>query len=644
MKNDRIVKAYDSINPSIADKQKMLNVILQEAHLEEKPVKARKKRDSIVYTATPAKTSKRSTFMTIAASLALLLVSGFVLARMIGGGDQNPSYVQPTEEQATVTVNVSYIPVLEKYRTALREGWSKEECEIEGISTRFYMPEPVDFTIGKRILDINNDGRAELLIGHDINIWDLYTTLEDGTPIQLLSDVQDGWQYYICENQWILAEYYSKKDCCVEYYRLEGHQLMIEQQMQYRDGQWMIERAEQEWESISEREVQDLTNSIKKLTPDWIPLEDHAQIDADAMERYTPILEKYTTALSENWSEQLYQENDISSQIATYLTAANNPGWCLTDLDENGTNELVIADKDRVYDIYTLNDAGMAEHILTATGPNAFSLYQGGILREQVFFSKGCSWYLSQLSEGKQELLNVLTYRNEYEGTEAAEGYYYGTNEDNGERISKDQAGEILSRYQPMNLQLTPLVDWDFDIFDDEAAYDSLIDVYQQALTEKWDAEKCLQQDISMMISRFQEDPGKINAVYLDMDKDGMNELLITDGMMIYDLYTLTDGGPVHLLTGWERNSYRYCMEDVIFNRASGSAFNTCYRYYRLENGELVVVDSVVFDASVNPDNPWFRSADGETPETPLTEQEATAIMGSYKDLSLLGTSILEID
>ena len=81
MKNDRIVRAYDSINPSTAEKAKMLDAILQEANLEEKPVKARKKREPIVYTARAPKTSKRGKFTAIAASLVLLLISGLILGR-----------------------------------------------------------------------------------------------------------------------------------------------------------------------------------------------------------------------------------------------------------------------------------------------------------------------------------------------------------------------------------------------------------------------------------------------------------------------------------------------------------------------------------------------------------------------------------
>jgi hypothetical protein len=64
MKNSRIVRAYDSINPSPAEKAKMLDAILAEANLEEKPVRQRKKKEPVVYTARPTKVSKRSTVMT----------------------------------------------------------------------------------------------------------------------------------------------------------------------------------------------------------------------------------------------------------------------------------------------------------------------------------------------------------------------------------------------------------------------------------------------------------------------------------------------------------------------------------------------------------------------------------------------------
>jgi hypothetical protein len=122
-----------------------------------------------------------------------------------------------------------------------------------------------------------------------------------------------------------------------------------------------------------------------------------------------------------------------------------------------------------------------------------------------------------------------------------------------------------------------------------------------------------------------------------------MVELIITDGMMIYDLYTQKNGTPVKLLTGWERNSYQLCLDNIIYNRGSNGAASSVNNYYQLQDGELVLVESVVFDANKDFDNPWFRSSDGETPEEPLTEAEANAIMDSYPTISFLGIDLLEI-
>ena len=174
-------------------------------------------------------------------------------------------------------------------------------------------------------------------------------------------------------------------------------------------------------------------------------------------------------------------------------------------------------------------------------------------------------------------------------------------------------------------------------------AYDSLFALYRQALAEKWDMQQCSDNDISLMISNFAEDPDQISAYLLDLDGNGVMELIITDGMMIYDLYTLKSGSPVKLLTGWERNSYRLCLNNVIYNQGSNGAASTVFNYYQLTAGELVLVESVVFDANKDFENPWFRSSDGETPEVSITEEEAKQIMDSYPSISFLGIDLLEM-
>jgi len=454
MKNNRIVKAYDSINPSAADKQRMLDAILAEANLEETPRQTQKAKEPIVYTAKPTKTNKWSILGALAACFAVLILAGFVLRWM---GQQDVMYADPTQsasEPINVTVNFSYTPVLEKYRAALKEGWTKEQCQIEGISTRFYLPEPVDFTIGHRILDINDDGHAELLIGHDNLIWDLYTTLEDGTPVQLLSDEQDGWQYYLCENQLILAEYYSKEDCYVEYYRLEDHRLVMQQQFQYRDGQWMMESAEQEWEMISEKEVQNLTNSIEKLEPEWIPFAEGSN-DAAAAEPYLPVLEKYKTAVIEDWNPGICMENGISLMIGYCGELYDELGYATMDLDGNGIDELIITDGNNIYDLYTIiqDETVGPLRLIDATERQQYFMITDGYIYCMGSGSASVSYYTLYSLEGSN--LKLLEgYMMDYE-TNPDDPWFYYDGIEQGEPCPREIAVAAIDPIQFAHISFT---------------------------------------------------------------------------------------------------------------------------------------------------------------------------------------------
>jgi hypothetical protein len=373
------------------------------------------------------------------------------------------------------------------------------------------------------------------------------------------------------------------------------------------------------------------------MEPDWVPLDpDAVQTDPDTMERYIPVLEKYKTAISEQWTKDQCVQNDISSDIST---PSSSLGWCLRDVDENGIQELIISDGDSIFDLYTLHD-NQPKHVITSQDDHKFKLCENGIIEEHVFFAQASRWYFYALSADEQILQGVLIYDSQKENEKA---YAYGPNEDNVSYISKEEAGSIIFAHQSAKLKVTPFVEGQFGNATDLTAYDPVLALYRQALSEKWDMQLCSDNDISLMISYFVDESDRISAHMMDLDGNGVNELIITDGMMIYDLYTLKDGSPVKLLTGWERNAYRLCLNNVIYNQGSNGAASTVFNYYQLLAGELVLVESVVFDANKDFDNPWFRSSDGETPEEPLTEDEANAIMDSYPTISFLGIDLLEI-
>lgn len=464
MKNDRIVRAYDSVNPTAVQKERILKEILAEARLDAPEGNQRRR-------VRPEMHGKRKSpgrrLLPLAACFAVLLAVGLVLrGHFLSSAQDAPPGPVPEKPTAVhsgyeMTAADHYAPVLEKYRRAVEESWTEEQCRIEGITPNMQY---VSSKTGYALVDLDGDGREELIIAQEVSpehdmVWDFYTTLEDGTPIQLWSD---------------------------------------------------------------ERSF------------------DHCRV---------------------------YRDNII----------------CISHEEDQ-------------------------------PGEHAFYV----------------------LEYGKLVLLESI----EYEG----DGIIHRNAEGDTRSISAQEAMELVFGYKHQKLNLTWLVEDPDGVREPDAAerYAQVIEKYQTALQEKWDREICINNDISLMIANYRETPESICAFYLDLDEDGVAELMITDGMMILDLYTLKDHKPVHLLTGWERNSYRYCMDNVIFNHGASSAYSSCYNYYRMENGALILVDSVVFDASIDPDNPWFLSADGETAGDPITEEKANEIMEQYKDMTILGQPLLQ--
>ena len=140
-------------------------------------------------------------------------------------------------------------------------------------------------------------------------------------------------------------------------------------------------------------------------------------------------------------------------------------------------------------------------------------------------------------------------------------------------------------------------------------------DVLQKHLTarkEKWDSIKLEQEHMSYMYNLTD----KIGYVYWDVNADGIDELLIgeiADGEwkgIIYDIYTMVDRKPQHVVSGGSRNRFYVCDDTFICNEYSSGAMESGVRTYILvENStELYPQVSFKYDAYTNPKNPYFLS------------------------------------
>ncbi len=635
MKNKRIMDAYDTIIPNPADKQRMLDAILAEAQLEEAPHKEKRLKEPIVYTKKQSvKPNRGSVFGTLAAVLALIFIAAFAL-KFLFRQPEDVAYTAPVEPIVTGT---AYDAVLNKYQSALQEGWTAEQCQIEDISEILSASEYGKTYIGYQILDLDKNGREELIISDGDMVVDLYTLLEDATPVHILSYEGDNVKYRVCDNGVIIMQCFEKKESEWSSFRLQENRLTEDQMLMCVDNEWFVLSPEAKWELINREQAHAI---MEQHTPLKLELALFASNSKDRNESkeespYDLILKKYETALLENWTWEQCEQNDISSEIMDESTIRNNLGWCLFDIDKNGVEELVISDGVNLFDLYVMQHDNVGPgHLIMAHGGMRYTLCKDGTIEQRDLYSKGSSWSYYTLSDGELTLEGLLVYRNEYEGTTSTERYYYGTDEDNVQPISKDEAGKIIvnenksSMVLKLNLFVAPeSIDTDEGIY-----YQNLLELYQTALYENWHPATCMENGLSLMVAHRGEYYDDLGYTMMDLDGNGIEELIITDGRNIYDLYTIIQDettGPLKLAAAMERLDYYLIQNNHIFYRGSGGAARQVYCHYELDGTKLTLLEGYGFDADTDPLNPWFFH-DGEEYGDPCVNFDPQPIIDSYE-------------
>lgn len=606
MRNRRIIQAYDSINPSAADKQKMLDAILAQAAPEEPPRRMIKNREPVVYTAKPTKTSKRSFIGTLAASFALIVLAGFGLGFVLSRKPVQPAYESPdpqVTEPASTAADI-YQPVLEKYRRALEEGWTKEQCEIEGISLR--MQAGADQTkAGYAFRDLDGDGREELLIAeeslpHIDLIWDIYTTLSDGTPVQIYSDECDGTQCYLHEGNIISTEYSGKTQGDYIYHTLEKGQLILKECLQYDEDVWFYTDGDGNTKNITNKEAMDISDSYEhlKLELTWLAdIPDYLR-DEEMVEQYLPTLEKYRTAISEGWDGAMCSENGIS-----FLTPIANEYdglyYSISDLDGNGVQELVVAehpyqestDMDFL-DIYTLRN-GRAEKIMSRNEERLLRyLCEDGTVKDMSPPERGnYDTYVSFWDINQDGMYAQTGSVYQISGR-----WYHGF--PTSEEITPVEAEAEVRSFKPPKLDFMELAAPDrAESLTGYEGYDHIISKYVTAINEGWTAHLCEQNDISPRILDETALQYNLGWCLVDIDKNGVEELVVSDGVHLFDLYCIMphDGGPGHLImNNVPAEHYMLCKDGTIelqTNFSKGSS----WKYYRVSGWDLKLEDVLIY-------------------------------------------------
>ncbi|MBR6127403.1 hypothetical protein IKQ21_06935 [bacterium] len=153
-----------------------------------------------------------------------------------------------------------------------------------------------------------------------------------------------------------------------------------------------------------------------------------------------------------------------------------------------------------------------------------------------------------------------------------------------------------------------------------EDLYQDILKKHITAIKEKWDSVKLEEENMSYMynvIRAGNKNPlDKVGYIFYDANADGIDELLIgeiADGEwkgVIYDMYTMVNRTPKHVVSGGTRNRYYICNGTFVCNEYSSGAKESGLRVYVLVENSTALFGQVGFkyDAYENPKNPWFIS------------------------------------
>ncbi len=163
-----------------------------------------------------------------------------------------------------------------------------------------------------------------------------------------------------------------------------------------------------------------------------------------------------------------------------------------------------------------------------------------------------------------------------------------------------------------------------------EALYRPILEKYVTAIQAGMTLPDCAEAGISTLVG-YLTDLSQLGWWMTDLDGNATQELIISDGNVIYDLYTVTDGSVVHIFSGHERNSYRLCENNLLKNSGSNGAASSVYSIYRLVGKNLVQEQVVTYDGIKDPDNGWFIGFE----ETPATYEEAQELLDGYREVTI---------
>lgn len=324
-------------------------------------------------------------------------------------------------------------------------------------------------------------------------------------------------------------------------------------------------------------------------------------------EAYQPVIAKYVTALTEHWGGEACSNADISI-LVSYATSPSELGYALLDLDNDGTDELIIAnDAERqvIYDLYSLVN-GKLVHVFTGWDRNSYELREGyRILNIGSNGAASADYVYCHLSNGQLVTDSLIRFDA---ATDPDHPWFRGTGENDLAPITDENwsEDEIYSAAASLPITITSFAD------DSAGSYDPALADYEGYLSTI--------------------DTSSIKYYALrDLDGDGQDELLLyNSGETLTKVAAIQNGTAQEILSG---NVLDLCEGNVLeaWEGGSGAEQRT---YYRVENHTAVPFECIIYNID---ENQCYRDSNYDFYEenlTPITEEEYNRVVNTYPGMS----------
>jgi hypothetical protein len=384
------------------------------------------------------------------------------------------------------------------------------------------------------------------------------------------------------------------------------------------------------------------TETAQMIERDIINLD---ELFPDVPEQYLDILGKYYEALAFDYGSEVWESCGLNLTAYENLDVIEDLGYTLMDLDGNGQEELLITDGDQVYDLYVEVDGEVRELLagrIDAQGKrNSIKLCQDNTF--MIWQRSSGVDYIHWWRLGKDGLGDIALVCEETVSGGDDGKWYAGPNDKDAVPVSEEEAREIMNSRDPVFVNYTSICPEKFAMNPDvmPVGFAQVIEKYIRAHEEGWSVEEYMQSDICYVLG-MQDSIWQYGYALMDLNGDGIDELIITDGSLIYDLYILMeDGGAGHIISAGERARYYLCEGNIIGYRGSGGAANTVMEFFRvLPSDDFQYELKLEFD-----DGTWYtyKEYGKETPGgvDVVSEEQAQDLINGYGPAEIVYQSFL---